>query len=201
MGKKSTRIRRRDLKPAADGTEKPAPAGLPEAPALPTLPWVVALWYAAGAVTLWAFGYTIMRGSDLWWHLAAGEFMAKLGGFLYTDPWSYTFEGKPWLEDSWLSDQIYHWWVVAFGLESLAWFGMRAQCANRDRSAAFSQCTQRLAQPPPSACRTGRSASCASAEFQPPLPGRSPGAVCRSDASRCRCLFQMGENPRNHRRV
>jgi hypothetical protein len=95
---------------------------LPAVPSQATAPWIAALWYLAGGVTLWAFGYTIMRGSDLWWHLAAGGLMAERRSFLYTDPWSYTFQGKPWLDDAWLSDLIYHWWAVAFGLQSLAWW-------------------------------------------------------------------------------
>ena len=92
------------------------------AAAMSAPPWVVALWYLAGAVTLWAFGHTVMYGSDLWWHLAAGDLMVKEGVFLNTDPWSYTFQGKPWLNDAWLSDWIYHWWVTAFGLQSLVWW-------------------------------------------------------------------------------
>ena len=122
MGRKKYRNRARSLEGRAEPVGKPLSAGVPAAPALPTPNWVVALWYAAAATTSWAFGYAIIRSSDLWWHLAAGEFMARHGQFLYTDPWSYTFQGKPWLNDAWLSDLIYYWWVVAFGLQSLAWW-------------------------------------------------------------------------------
>ena len=97
---------RRQRSKAAGPIDKPA-LKVPDIPALPSPPFVMALWYTAGIITLWAFGYTVMRGSDLWWHLAAGDRMAQIGAFLYTDPWSFTFEGKPWLNDAWLSDLIY----------------------------------------------------------------------------------------------
>lgn len=51
-------------------------------------------------VTAWAFGYTIITGGDLWWHLAAGaEGMTR-------DAWSYTAHGARWLNHEWLADVI-----------------------------------------------------------------------------------------------
>jgi hypothetical protein len=33
------------------------------------------VWYAGAALTFWRGGYTPMRGSDLWWHLASGRWI------------------------------------------------------------------------------------------------------------------------------
>jgi tetratricopeptide (TPR) repeat protein len=124
MGKKRSRNRARGSQTArAKPTPALAPVPVPaQAPPLPAPRSVVTLWYLAAAITVWAFGFTIMRGSDLYWHLAAGDRMATYGGFLHQDPWSFTFLGKPWLDDEWLSERIYHWWVALFGLQALAWW-------------------------------------------------------------------------------
>jgi hypothetical protein len=73
-------------------------------------------------LTFWSFGYTIMRGSDLWWHVASGQWMLRNRSLPATDPWSFTREGQPWLHHEWLSDVVYALWVDWFGIEWLAWW-------------------------------------------------------------------------------
>jgi len=83
---------------------------------------VAALWSVGAALTFWSFGYTVMLGSDLWWHVASGRWMLEHRAIPAVDPWSFTRAGQPWLHHEWLSDLIYAAWADRFGLESLAWW-------------------------------------------------------------------------------
>jgi len=79
-------------------------------------------WLLAAGLTFWSFGFTIMRGSDLWWHIASGRWIVEHGAVRAPDPFSYTTAGRYWLNDSWLSDVLLYLWASAFGLESLAYW-------------------------------------------------------------------------------
>jgi hypothetical protein len=105
-------------------SKRPVEPGPPAPPPLPPPPRAaVWLWTIAGILCFWSFGYTPMMGADLWWHLAAGRHIVETGNVLgLTDPWSYTFEGKPWLHHEWLADVLYHGWASLFGLDSLAYW-------------------------------------------------------------------------------
>jgi len=81
-----------------------------------------ALWYLAIALTIWPFGYAVVRGSDLWWHLASGRWIWEHGAIPLTDPWSFTRHGERWVNDAWLSDLLFHAWATAFGIPALAWW-------------------------------------------------------------------------------
>jgi len=81
-----------------------------------------ALWLAAAVTVFWSFGYTTMRGSDLWWHIAGGQWMVENRTFFVPEPFAFTAADTWWLNDAWLSDVIFHLWVVAFGIESLAYW-------------------------------------------------------------------------------
>ena len=115
---------------AAKKTKKPAtaPAVVPPAKraAAPkpdtSAAWVWALWYLGAALTFWSFGYTAMRGSDLWWHLAGGRWMWEHGTAWVNDPFSYTAAGKEWLNDAWLSGVFLYLWAYKINLESLAYW-------------------------------------------------------------------------------
>jgi len=51
--------------------------------------------------------------SDLWWHLAAGDWMRANGAIPRADPFSHTVAGQPWIEQGWLPDlltaQVFAW--------------------------------------------------------------------------------------------
>ena len=81
-----------------------------------------ALWYLATALVVWSFGYTMVRASDLWWHLAGGRWIWEHGTIPLVDPWSFTRHGERWVNDSWLSDLVFHVWTLAFGVPALAWW-------------------------------------------------------------------------------
>jgi hypothetical protein len=68
--------------------------------------------------------------SDLWWHLQSGRVMSETGQPLLTDTFSYTREGQPWVNHSWLGE------VTLYGLYQLggwtalsAWMGVMAVMA------------------------------------------------------------------------
>ena len=80
------------------------------------------LWLSAAIVTFWCFGFTTMKGSDLWWHLASGRWICQYRTLSFRDPWSFTQHGQPWLSHEWFSDVIFHGWSRWFGSESLVWW-------------------------------------------------------------------------------
>lgn len=79
-------------------------------------------WGIAGVFVFWSFGYTIMRGSDLWWHIAGGRWMVENGTLWVREPFGFTAEGRWWINDAWLSDVLLYFWSEAFGIESLVWW-------------------------------------------------------------------------------
>lgn len=81
-----------------------------------------ALWHVAAAATFWSFGFTPVRGSDLWWHLASGRWIVAHAAVPTRDPFGYTTTGRPWLDDAWLSDALLYLWTRSVGLESLAYW-------------------------------------------------------------------------------
>ncbi len=93
---------------------KPAPEPKPRSAFL--------LWLAAAVVTFWSFGFTTMKGSDLWWHIASGRFIWQHKTLNFKDPWSFTFNGKPWLSHEWLSDVVFQAWSSLLGMETLVWW-------------------------------------------------------------------------------
>ncbi len=76
----------------------------------------------SAALCFWSFGYTVMRASDLWWHLAAGRWIVDHRSIPPVDAWSYTREGAPWIHHEWLSDVIFDLYARLFGREALVFW-------------------------------------------------------------------------------
>jgi hypothetical protein len=108
MGKKA-----RAKRQAPSSTAEPAVESRPSAT------WVLGLWIVAAALTVWSFGYRVVSGGDLWWHLAAGRWIVEHRTLPASDPWSFT-AGRPWANHEWLADVVYHGWAGLFGTPSLA---------------------------------------------------------------------------------
>src|SRR6478736_1205316 len=81
-------------------------------------------------------GYTLAFGAastglspcadgDIWWHLAAGREMLTQGGLLFSDPFSVSASGRPWIDVHWLFQLAVFAVHRAFGLAGLVW----AKCA------------------------------------------------------------------------
>jgi hypothetical protein len=62
--------------------------------------WVIPI--ALGAAV--SFAPAILNDGDTFWHLAAGRWMIAHGAVPATDPFSYTFVGRPWMAHEWLSE-------------------------------------------------------------------------------------------------
>ncbi len=61
-----------------------------------------------------AAGATQIRANDLWWHLAAGAWIADHATVPRTDPFSFTGAGTDWIDHAWL------WQVAAWSVRSIA---------------------------------------------------------------------------------
>lgn len=92
-----------------------------QAGAAPTAP-VTSLWYFAAIPVIWSYGYTVMLGSDLWWHLAGGRWMVENRTVFVRDPYSFTAAHEWWLNDAWLADVFLHAWAQRFGRASLVYW-------------------------------------------------------------------------------
>lgn len=86
-------------------------------PLLALLPALVAV---AGALSWSQPG---VAGSDLWWHLASGREIWQDLAVHSTDPFSYTFGGREWLNHEWFWDVIY-WGIYRIHTQAVAWFNL-----------------------------------------------------------------------------
>ena len=79
-----------------------------------TLPWLMA---AIAFVLIHAApGF---RDSDFYWHLKAGELIAQTGSVPVSDPFSYTYAGRPWVAHEWLAELIFYWADATGGFDAL----------------------------------------------------------------------------------
>jgi len=71
----------------------------------------VLLGTGAGVLALWAIleaGLRIITHSDLWWAMAAGRHVTRTHEVPTRDIFSYTFEGRPWINMEWLTQVLYY---------------------------------------------------------------------------------------------
>ena len=57
---------------------------------------------------------------DTWWYLASGKYIVENGTVPKMDPFSHTFQGKPWINVYWLTHVVFYLIYSAFGREGLA---------------------------------------------------------------------------------
>jgi hypothetical protein len=60
---------------------------------------------------------TIFNDGDVSWHIATGRWILEHGRIPTTDPFSFTWAGKPWVPIEWLAEVIY---ASAYGLAGYA---------------------------------------------------------------------------------
>jgi hypothetical protein len=60
-----------------------------------------------------------VRDPDLWWHLAAGEWILDGLGVPWTDPFSHVAYGNPWIAYSWLPEVVFAWGARTAGVGAL----------------------------------------------------------------------------------
>ena len=64
--------------------------------------WVIPIVLAAAV----SFAPAVLNDGDTFWHLAAGRWMIAHGAVPASDPFSYTFVGRPWVAHEWLSEAL-----------------------------------------------------------------------------------------------
>src|SRR6185295_11359112 len=98
------------------------PAAEPAVLQRPAPPWLLGLWGLATALAVWSFGYQVVTGGDLWWHLAAGRWIGEHRALPATDPWSFSAAARPWANHEWLADLVFDGWTRLFGQPALAYW-------------------------------------------------------------------------------
>lgn len=68
----------------------------------------VALVFGAVAGALLLVGSRLLADPDTQWHIAVGRWIVAEGRVPWTDPFSHTFAGAPWIAKEWLSQVILH---------------------------------------------------------------------------------------------
>jgi hypothetical protein len=75
-----------------------------------TLPRLPALaLYALALLVAFVVALSSMTHFDFWWYLKSGEFILKGGRVPDTDPFSYTAQGRTWINHMWLTQVILYW--------------------------------------------------------------------------------------------
>src|ERR1044071_3473255 len=72
-----------------------------ESSMLPILVGVLLIPAALGS------SWTIFNDGDVSWHIATGRWIIEHGRLPTTDPFSFTWAGKPWVPIEWLAEVIY----------------------------------------------------------------------------------------------
>jgi hypothetical protein len=82
------------------------------------------LWFFAGSFTLFLLCYGILPlyDPDFWWHLKTGEVMARNGGVLSSDPFSFTGDGVVSNREALILKGYWLWQIIAYGLYNLFGF-------------------------------------------------------------------------------
>lgn len=65
------------------------------------------------------FAWQPVRDIDLWWEIAAGEWIINNGQFPRSDPFSYTALGTPWIHHEWGASVVFHQLYSYFSFEGL----------------------------------------------------------------------------------
>src|SRR5450432_1808076 len=86
-------------------------------PSRPRLPLLAALLFIGAA----SMGIAPSADGDIWWHLAAGREMVARGALLFTDPFSVSAQGRPWVDVHWLFQLAAFAIHSRFGLSGLVW--------------------------------------------------------------------------------
>jgi hypothetical protein len=95
------RVRARVLKIVEEALIDTASTRGPGKLFLPALVGVLLLAAALGS------SKTIFNDGDVSWHIATGQWILQHGAIPRTDPFSFTWAGKPWVPIEWLAEVIY----------------------------------------------------------------------------------------------
>ncbi len=71
------------------------------------------------AATVFMFHPNVLQDGDTGWHLAAGRYIIEHLQIPSTDPFSYTFHGRPWVAHEWLAEVVMHGIFATLGWPGL----------------------------------------------------------------------------------
>ena len=80
---------------------------------------VFALFAGPAAFAIAAFAPQLFHDGDSWWHIAAGDWMVDHHAVLRRDVFSFTFAGRPWDAQEWLSEIL-----MALSFRAAGWNGL-----------------------------------------------------------------------------
>jgi hypothetical protein len=69
--------------------------------------WLPMIFGATAYLTLLASGNRLLNDSDIYWHIAVGQWIVEHRALPHGDPFSFTMHGKPWITSEWLSEILY----------------------------------------------------------------------------------------------
>ncbi|MBR0939098.1 hypothetical protein JQ586_37760 [Bradyrhizobium jicamae] len=69
--------------------------------------WLPLIFGATAYVSLLASGNHLLNDSDVYWHIAVGQWMLDHRAVPHADPFSFTMYGAPWITSEWLSEILY----------------------------------------------------------------------------------------------
>jgi len=103
--------------------------------------WLHSLALAAALVLIFVVATSTNPAVDFWWQLRTGERIVRTGAIPYTDLFSWTAHGDPWLVQEWLTEVLFfllwehtpHWSFVLYkaGLATLACGLVMKRCEGR----------------------------------------------------------------------
>ena len=84
----------------------------------------IAVFVTIAIIFLSNTGDNLFRDPDLFWHIAVGRKILETGSFPWTDEFSHTFRGNPWIAKEWLSQVVF-----AVTYDTFGWKGPAALIA------------------------------------------------------------------------
>ncbi len=87
-------------------------------------------WLMASIVFVIVFCSPGFTDPDFYWHLKTGELMAQTGAIPATDPYSFTYGGKPWVAHEWLTELLFYAVAQVGGFTALRFLPAIAAAAN-----------------------------------------------------------------------
>lgn len=92
-----------------------------------TLPDLSIIWALAAVFgyAVFLFAPQVFNDGDTYFHIAIGEWVLNHHAVFYTDLFSYTFLGSPWMAHEWLSEV-----AMAFAYRLAGWDGLAVLCGS-----------------------------------------------------------------------
>ncbi len=81
-----------------------------------TLPrWAALALYALTLSLVFVLALSSMTHFDFWWYLKSGEYILKSRSIPDADPFSFTAQGRPWVNHMWVTQVILYWLYQSVG--------------------------------------------------------------------------------------